>query len=63
MNPFAGIASRQKPNGVTATGSTLRAALLMADNAVKQRAAQDFGGIGEAPEDALDLGLARMLHY
>jgi len=48
MNPFAGIASSQDPDGVTAAGSTLRAALLMADNAVKQRAAQDFGGIGEA---------------
>ena len=63
MNLFAGIPGSQNPDGMTAASSALGAALLMADGAMKQGAAQDIGEVGEALKDLLDFGRSVMLHY
>lgn len=44
----SGIANSQHPDGVPATLLAFGAALLMANRALKQRSAQDLGGVREA---------------
>jgi hypothetical protein len=63
MNSLAGIAGRQNPHGMTTAGRAFGAALLVANGAVKERAAQDIGEVGEALENPANPGLICVLHY
>ena len=63
MNSLAGITRGQNPDGVTAAGRALGAALLMANGAVKQGAAQDSGEVREALQNPANPGLILTLHY
>jgi hypothetical protein len=48
---------------MTAAGRALGAALLMADGAVKEGAAQDSGEVREALQNPANPGLILMIHY
>jgi hypothetical protein len=63
MNSLAGIPSGQDPDGMTAAGRALGAALLMADGAVKEGAAQNIGEVREALKNPANPGLILMIHY
>lgn len=60
----AGVANGENRNGVAFAPSTFGAAGAMADGALKQRAAKDIAGLGEAGKEAVALFFdALLIHY